>query len=85
MANIMRLAFHGDDLTTIAASLQARIAADSMDSAAMMDLSVVLQLNENPLLATQLQWEALRQHQYFDLATNPKNPSLKLLAIMGAW
>ncbi len=83
LANIMRLAFHGDNLSSITTELLKRIELDSSDSAAMLDLSVVFQLNAKPELAIELQWEALRQHQYFELASNSSNPSLRLLAIMG--
>ena len=83
MAHIMRLAFAGNNLSEITSQLVSRIQANAFDSAALMDLSIVLQLNANPLLAMELQWDALRQQQYFELKSNPKNPTLKLLAIMG--
>ena len=83
LANIMRLAFNGDNLSDITSQLTSRIALNSLDSAAMMDLSVVLQLNAKPELAIELQSEALLQDQYFELKSNPTNPALKLLAIMG--
>ena len=83
LANIMRLAFNGDNLSDITSQLTSRIAVNSLDSAAMMDLSVVLQLNAKPELAIELQSEALLQDQYFELKSNPTNPALKLLAIMG--
>jgi hypothetical protein len=83
LANIMRLAFHGDNLTGITAELLERIELDPLDSAAMLDLSVVLQLNGKPELAMDLQWEALSQQQCFDLASNPSEPTLRLLAVMG--
>ncbi len=83
LANIMRVAFRGGNLSSLTTELLQRIELDSHDSAAMMDLSVVFQLIAKPELAIELQWEALRQHQYFELASNPSNPSLRLLAIMG--
>jgi len=83
MAHIMRLAFAGNDLSEITSHLTRRIQANALDSAAAMDLSIVLQLSGNPNLAIELQTEALRQHQYFELKSNPKNPALRLLAIMG--
>jgi hypothetical protein len=83
MAHIMRLAFGGNNLTEITSQLVSRIQTNAFDSAALMDLSIVLQLNANPRLAIELQTDALRQQQYFELKSNPKNPTLKLLAIMG--
>ena len=83
MAKIMRLAFNGDDLSSITASLTKRIQADSQDAAALMDLSVVLQLTGRPQLAIALQTEALQLNQIFELDSEPSQPALKLLVIMG--
>ena len=83
MAHIMRLAFAGSDLSAITSHLTSRIQSNALDSSALMDLSIVLQLNASPTLAIELQTEALRQHQYFELKSNPENPALRLLAIMG--
>ncbi len=83
MAKIMRLAFNGDDLSSITSSLAKRIASNSDDSAALMDLSVVLQLTGRPALAIELQSEALQLNQVFELDSNPSNPTLRLLVIMG--
>lgn len=82
LAKIMRLAFHGDDLSNITSQLATRISFDSLDAAAMMDLSIVFQLNAKPNEAIELQSEALLQCQYYELKSNPKNPALRLLAIM---
>ncbi len=83
LSQIMRLAFNGDNLANLTSELARRIEVNSLDSAAMMDLSVVFQLSAKPEIALQLQSEALQQHQSFELRSNPKNPSLKVLAIMG--
>ena len=83
LAKIMRLAFNGVDLSNITSQLKKRIEVNSHDSAAMMDLSIVLQLSARQELASELQSEALKQHQFYGLDTNPDNPALKLLAIMG--
>ena len=83
LAKIMRLAFNGVDLSNITSQLKKRIEVNSHDSAAMMDLSIVLQLSARQELASELQSEALKQHQFYGLETNPDNPALKLLAIMG--
>ena len=79
----MRLAFNGDNLSNITSQLASRIAVNSRDSEAMMDLSVVLQLSARPELAIELQTEALKQQQLYALENNPDNPALRLLAIMG--
>ena len=79
----MRLAFVGNDLQEIRSQLSGRIQANASDSAALMDLSFVLQLDGNPSLAIELQTEALRQEQYFELKSNPSSPALRLLVIMG--
>lgn len=83
MAKIMRLAFNGDDLSRITSSLGKRIETDSQDAAALMDLSVVLQVTGRPQLAIELQTEALQLNQIFELDSNPRHPALKLLVIMG--
>ncbi len=83
LAQIMRLAFNGDDLANLTSELAKRIEVNSLDYAAMLDLSLVFQLSARPELALQLQSEALRQHQSFELRSNPEHPSLKVLAIMG--
>ena len=83
LAKIMRLAFNGDDLSEIKSQLANRIEFNSLDAAAMMDLSVVLQLNALPELALKLQTEALNLQQFFDQKSNPEAPALKLLVIMG--
>ena len=82
LAKIMRLAFHGDDLSNITSQLATRIGLNSLDAAAMMDLSIVFQLNAKRNEAIELQYEALLRRQYYELKSNPKNPALRLLAIM---
>ena len=81
LAAIMRLAFQGDDLSQLTSHLLNRIQADPQDSAALLDLSVVLQLNAQPVLALELQAQALQQQQHFRL--NSGSASIRLLAIMG--
>ena len=83
LAQIMRLAFHGDNLAQLTTQLLKRIETDPIDAAALLDLSVVLQLNAQPQSALELQAEALKQQQYFRLNSNPVNASIRLLAIMG--
>lgn len=83
MAHVMRLAFNGDDLAELTEQLVRRVNTNACDAAAMLDLSVVLQLNAQPKLAMQLQSQALRIEQQYQLHSNPRTPALRLLAIMG--
>ncbi len=83
LANIMRRAFHGDNLSQLTNQLVNRIQANADHAAALLDLSIVLQLNAQPELALQLQAEALTERQTFQLSSNHGSASLRLLAIMG--
>ena len=83
IASIMRAAFHGDNLADLTDELIARIQANRCDSAALLDLSVVLQLNAQTELALELQAQALQQQQLYQLKSNPLRPAIRLLAIMG--
>jgi hypothetical protein len=83
LAHIMRLAFVGDPLTEITSQLVKRIEANAEDASALLDMSVVFQLNSQRQLSLELQMEALRLQQVFHLRSNPQNPAIKLLAIMG--
>lgn len=83
LAKIMRLAFAGNNLADLHSDLQSRIQSDATDAAAMLDLSVVLQLDDQPEKALQLQWQALQLQQHFRLQSNAFRPSLRVLAIMG--
>ena len=83
LAKIMRFAFKGDNLAQLTSQLVSRIQTNPNDAAALLDLSVVLQLNAQPQLALELQEEALKQRQLFRLDSNPDSASVRLLAIMG--
>jgi hypothetical protein len=83
LAHIMREAFAGSDLSDLTQRLVQRISQDSRDSAALLDLCVVKQLQGQPAAALQLQWEALQQHQHYRLSTNAARPALRVLAVMG--
>jgi len=83
LAKIMRLAFNGDNLEQLTKQLLSRIQGDPSDAAALLDLSIVLQLNAQSQLALELQEEALKQQQYFRLHSNPASAAIRLLAIMG--
>ena len=94
LAHIMRLAFGGDDLKELTDHLVARVRANAADAAALLDLSVVYQLNAQPQLALELQAQALSMRQHYVLkpsaarstasqAPGTQQHRLKLLAIMG--
>lgn len=83
LATIMRMAFGGDNLSELTSQLIDRIQTDASDAAALLDLSIVMQLNAQPAVASELQAQALRLQQHYALASNPFRPSLRLLAIMG--
>ena len=83
LAKIMRLAFAGNNLSELTAELVARVTADGNDAAALLDLSIVHQLNAQHETALELQWQALQQQQHYRLKSNPLRPSVRVLAIMG--
>ncbi len=83
LATIMRMAFGGDNLAGLTSQLIDRIQIDASDAAALLDLSIVMQLNAQPAVALELQSQALQLQQHYRLANNPFRPSLRLLAIMG--
>ncbi len=83
LAKIMRLAFAGNDLRELSDELVSRITSNANDSAAILDLSIVHQLNGHLETALELQWQALRQHQHYRLRSNPRAPKVRVLAIMG--
>lgn len=81
----MRQAFAGRDLTPLTDQLIRRLRTNPGDACAMLDLSVVLQIDGQRELAMELQSQALSIQQVYELGSNPNpisNP-LRLLAIMG--
>src|SRR5688572_20657421 len=83
LAHIMRLAFAGDDLSHVTRELCARVEANDHTAAAMLDLSIVHQLSDQPQTGLDLQWQALQQQQHYRLQSNPLRPAVRVLAIMG--
>ncbi|MEZ6153339.1 MAG: hypothetical protein R3C09_24820 [Pirellulaceae bacterium] len=83
MAKIMRLAFTGDNLSELTSELVGRVAASGSDAAALLDLSIVHQLNGQREMALDLQWQALQQQQHYRIKSNPFRPAVRVLAIMG--
>lgn len=91
LASIMRQAFGGDNLSQITAGLTDRLQANYSDAGALLDLSIVAQLNAKPELALQLQSQALQLSQHYRVKSNAEtrrsssatSPGLKVLAIVG--
>ena len=82
LAKIMRLAFAGNNLSELTSELVGRVAASGNDAAALLDLSIVHQLNGQRESALELQWQALQQQQHYRLKSNPFRPAVRVLAIM---
>ena len=83
LAKVMRLAFNGDNLCELTAQLSGRVAADARDAAALLDLSIVHQLQGKHETALELQWQALQMQQHYRLQPTALRPTVRVLAIMG--
>lgn len=82
LARVMQMAFDGHDLNPLYNQLHRRIHTDSSDAAAMLDMSLILQLNQQSELAEELQWQALQLQQHYRVQACPHAPSLRVLALM---
>lgn len=83
LAHLMRLAFAGDNLSQITRELVCRAEASEFPAPAMLDLSIIHELNGQHQTGLDLQWQALQQQQHYRLRSNPLHPSVRMLAIMG--
>jgi glutathione synthase/RimK-type ligase-like ATP-grasp enzyme len=83
-AALMRRAMAGDDLQALSAELLARAQTDANDAHALMDLSLILQLNGQSALALDMQRQALQITTLYHLPArrDPAAPGLRLLALM---
>jgi hypothetical protein len=81
LARLMTRAFHGTDLAPLAAELIERASADPDDANALMDLSIVLQLQGIRDLGVTTQAHALATRRLYELGSSD-TPALRLLAIM---
>ncbi len=79
LARLMTAVFKGEDISPTASELLAKAQLD--DSNALLDLSVVLQLQGNKETALAIQQEALSQQQVFCLQPDNKTSTIKLLVI----
>lgn len=81
LQRLMTLAFHGVDLGPRAAQLIERAAADEADADALMDLSVILQLQGLHDLGTATQAHALASKRQYEVRCE-REPALRLLALV---
>ena len=82
LARLMRMAFEGQLLMPLGEALLARAVADPSDANALMDLSVVLQLQNLRGAGVATLKEALKTQRQYELPAST-GPRLRLLAIMG--
>ena len=81
LARLMTRAFQGADLAPLAAELIERASTDPDDADALMDLSIVLQLQGIRDLGVTTQAHALATRRLYELGGDDA-PALRLLAIM---
>ena len=79
----MRMSLAGQSLAPLATELIARAENDPSDAAALLDLSIILQINQQPDLALRMQADALQLQQAYHLPIN-QPATLRLLVIMAA-
>ncbi|MDB5595765.1 MAG: hypothetical protein JWM36_2726 [Hyphomicrobiales bacterium] len=83
LATIARMAFEGKDFAPLVFGLQARLAADANDAAALLDLSTIEQIRGNRENGIALQAAALsRQQHYTHYPATPARDRIRLLAVM---
>jgi glutathione synthase/RimK-type ligase-like ATP-grasp enzyme len=81
IARLMKMAFDGVDLAPVAVKLIERAGADAQDAEALMDLSVLLQLQGKREVGLAAQAHALQTKRLYELPTRDE-PAIRLLAIM---
>ena len=79
LAELMTRVFKGENLTVTGKDLLAR--SHQNDPHALLDLSILLQLQHQKVTALALQNEALQQQQIFSLTSDKIDNPIKLLAI----
>ncbi len=82
IAALMRLSLAGGDFSGLCANLFARAEADPDDTNAMLDMSLVLQLMDEPELALGMQAKALEIRQIYHYPAAREPAGLRLLALM---
>ena len=83
LATLLRMALAGESLSPLSAELIARAENDPADAEALLDLSTILQINQQPDLAMRVQADALELQQTYRLPID-QPAALKLLVIMAA-
>lgn len=83
LATLLRMALAGQPLSPLSAELIARAENDPADAEALLDLSTILQINQQPDLAMRVQADALELQQIYRLPID-QPATLKLLVIMAA-
>ncbi len=81
LAEPLRMALSGIDLAPMRAGLMRRVERNPLDAGALMDLSVILQLEFRRDLALALQGRALSLHQLFRLPMSTRSVALRLLVL----
>ncbi|WP_255608987.1 hypothetical protein [Methylosinus sp. Sm6] len=84
MAKLTRLAFAGVDLGRIAGQLRGMFERDPAHAGALMDLSVIDQLNGDLSIGLERQALALRQQRVFHSTCCGAKPRLRVLAFVAA-
>ncbi|HUV98912.1 MAG TPA: RimK family alpha-L-glutamate ligase [Gallionella sp.] len=84
IAELMRMAYAGTDLTPLGEALLARAGAgpDTASADALLDISTILQLKGNHEVALSIQCEALRLKQLYHLPAPRGATGIRLLALM---
>ena len=80
-AELIRRAFTGVDLAPLGLALRDRAAQNPADANALLDLSILLQLSQQPQLAMSVQEMALQQSQHYRLPGG-QTGGLRLLIIV---
>jgi len=83
LPTLMTLAFHGNNLNSIADDLLKRIKADPQDANALMDMAVIFIMRGDTRLARSMQALALQTRQVFHYPRNDLPVKIRALAILG--
>lgn len=81
LANLMSMAYAGNDLAPLGIELVGRATADPSDTNAFMDLAIIMHLDLAPDVALDLQAQALQIRQSYILPAEGKE-TIRLLALM---
>lgn len=82
LAVLAKMAFLGEDLSSVGAQLLERLSENPNDANALMDMSIVLHFTGNREIALAMQAEALAMQQVFQLRTKDAPAGTRLLALV---